>query len=95
VKVASDHSSNLVEKENASPALVLLALDWSYADSEILLTLHQIKSTWPGARTAVLVEDEKQYQVVQTAGADVILFEGIIAAQLLKQIDELLSRADL
>jgi DNA-binding NarL/FixJ family response regulator len=95
VEVASDVSSNLVEKEDAPPALVLLALDSSYAYSETLLTLHQIKSTWPGARTAVLVEDERQYRVIQKAGADVILFAGIIAAQLLKQIDELLPRGDL
>jgi DNA-binding NarL/FixJ family response regulator len=94
VEVAIEVSSSLVEKESASPALVLLALDSSDADSKTLLTLQQIKSTWPGARTAVLVEGERQYRLVQTAGVDIIFFEGIIAAQLLKQIDELLPEAD-
>jgi hypothetical protein len=90
VEVASDVSSKLVEKEDTPPALVLLALNSSYTDAETLLSLQQIKSTWPGARTAVLVKDERQYRVVETAGADVILYEGIIAAQLLNQIGELL-----
>jgi DNA-binding NarL/FixJ family response regulator len=94
VEAVSDVSSSLVEKEDAPPDLVLLALDSSDADSETLLTLRQIMSAWPSARTAVLVKDERQYRVVQTAGADVILYEGIIAAQLLKQVDELLPRAD-
>jgi DNA-binding NarL/FixJ family response regulator len=94
VEMASDVSSNLVEKEDAPPALVLLALDSSYADAETLLTLHQIKSTWPDTRTVVLVEDKGQYRTVQTAGADVILFKGILASQMLKQIEELLPRAD-
>ena len=93
-EVASDVSSNLVEKEDAPPTLVLLALDSSYTDAETLLALHQIKSTWPGARTAVLVEDEKQYQAVQTAGVDSVLFTGLLAAELLKKIEELLRRAD-
>ena len=94
MEVASEVSASLVEKEAGSPALVLLALDSTDADSETLLTLHQIRSSWPGARTAVLVEDERQYHLVQTAGVDIIFFEGIVAAQLLKQIDELLSEAD-
>lgn len=94
VEMASDVSSNLVEKEDAPPALVLLALDSSYTDAETLLTLHQIKSTWPDTRTVVLVEDKRQYRVVQTVGADVILFKGILASQMLKQIEELLPRAD-
>lgn len=91
MEVASEISASLVEKEAAPPALVVIALDSADADSETLLILHQIKSTWPGTRTAVLVEDERQYQLVQTAGVDVIFFEGIIAAQLLTQIEELLS----
>jgi hypothetical protein len=62
VEVASDVSANPVKEAEASPALVLLALDSSYVDSEIVLILHQIKSTWPGARTAVLVENESQYR---------------------------------
>jgi DNA-binding NarL/FixJ family response regulator len=94
VKVASDVSSKLVEVGDTPPALVLLALDSSYADAETLVTFHQIKSTWPGARTVVLVEDERQYQAVQTAGADSVLFNGLRAAELLKKIEWLLQRAD-
>jgi DNA-binding NarL/FixJ family response regulator len=94
VETASEVLPGLVEELDAPPALVLLALDSSYDVSETLHTLHQIKLHWPGAKTTVLVDNDSQYWTVQTAGADVILFEGIIAAQMLKRIDELLSRAN-
>jgi hypothetical protein len=95
VESTSEVASDLIEEAKAQPALVLLALDSSYTDLETLHTLYEIQSAWPGARTAVLVADEKQYRVVQSVGVDLILFEGIIAAQLLKQIDALLPRAGL
>lgn len=89
VEGASDVSSNLAEEVSTTPALILLALDSSYADSEIHLTLRQIKFTWPSARIIVLAADESQHRVVQTAGADLILLEGISASHMLRQIDGL------
>ncbi len=91
VQAASDLST-LIRSADAPPALVLCAIESSNADSETLQTLQQIRSNWPGARTAVLVENEKQVRVLETAGVDTILFEGTNAAQLLKQIDELLPK---
>jgi DNA-binding NarL/FixJ family response regulator len=94
VEVVGGLSSNLVEKDAAPAALVLLALDLSYSDSETLLPLQQIKSTWPGVKTVVLVEDERQYEFVQTIEVDVILFKGTRAALMLKHIEQLLPGAD-
>lgn len=94
VVVESEVSTCLIGKEAVPPALVLLALNSSNVETETLDSLRQIKSTWPDARTAVLVEDERQYRFVQGVGVDRILFHGIIAAQLLKQIDDLLPSGD-
>ncbi len=94
VELARIVPSSLDGREHAGPALVLLALDSSYTDAEILRTLRQLMSTWPAARTAVLVEDERQYQAVQTAGANLVVFKGIFAADMLKKIELLLSSED-
>jgi DNA-binding NarL/FixJ family response regulator len=94
VELANAVPTNLDGKEHAGLALVLLALDSSYTDVEILQTLRQLKSTWPAARTAVLVEDERQYQAVQAAGANLVVFKGIFAAEILKKIELLLPSVD-
>lgn len=92
--MASDVSSSLAENEDAPPALVLVTLDSSAPDLETQTTLRQIRSAWPRSRIAILLRDESQAQVVSPAEVDIIFYEGIIAAQILKQIDELLMRVD-
>jgi DNA-binding NarL/FixJ family response regulator len=94
VELANAVPSNLDGRERARPALVLLALDPSYTDAEILYTLRRLKATWPSARTAVLVEDERQYQAVQTTGVNLVVFKGIFAAEILKKIELLLPSED-
>lgn len=94
VEVERDFSSSLAEREDAPPALVLFTLDSSDHDSEILPTLRQIRSAWPMTRIAILVRNESQAWEVPPAEVDIIFHEGITAAQILKQIDELLLRLD-
>ena len=71
------------------PHIVLLDAD--LPQEQVCAALRQIKEEWSQTRSIVLVEDSKQQQVVQAAGADVALLKGYPAAKLVAAIEGLLS----
>lgn len=70
------------------PALVLLNVQGPENDSPA--AIRAIKSRWPAARCAVLVETVAQQRAARAAGADQALIKGIRPAKLLKCIERLL-----
>ncbi len=70
------------------PTLALL--DFDLSDDNPLATLEQIKARQPKIWCAVLVDNEHEQQLAKTAGADVVLMKGVLAARFLTTIEELL-----
>lgn len=54
-------------------------------------SLRQINREWTATRTVVLVDDAAQQREAELAGADVILFKGFRAANLIGIVEDLLS----
>ena len=74
------------------PDLVLL--DASFPGDEIWPALRQIKAEWSQTWSIVLVEDTRQQQQAEAAGADLVLLKGFRAAKLVAAIEGLLSQGD-
>jgi DNA-binding NarL/FixJ family response regulator len=84
----------LVEKSSAMksyPDLVLVVLEPGSPGTEDREVVAQIKNHWPQTRLVVLVDTERQRQSMIVAGADRALFKGILAAQMLVEIEALLN----
>ena len=71
---------------------VVVILDTDEGNSRLSETISKIKTTWPLAGLIILVEEELDYQVAQTAGADVLLRKGFPAARFIDAVETLLSR---
>jgi DNA-binding NarL/FixJ family response regulator len=74
------------------PYLDLVLCDFSLAQSEATKTLRRIKAEWPETRCVALVDEEQARQGALAAGADVVLTKGVLAARLLRKIEELLPK---
>jgi DNA-binding NarL/FixJ family response regulator len=70
------------------PDLVLLETDLFAAD--LVKVLCHVQTTWKRARTVVLVENAREQDEAEAAGADVVLYKGFRAARLLAIVEELL-----
>jgi DNA-binding NarL/FixJ family response regulator len=84
-----DASALLRMGAEMQPDVVLL--DASLPQEQVLPALRHIKEEWCQTRSIVLVEDSRQQQEAQAAGADVALLQGHPAAKLIATIEELLS----
>ncbi len=71
------------------PDLILLEAEVVGANMEA--TLRQWQQKWPQIRLIVLVETAVQRETAVAAGADVVLFNGFRAAQLVNAIEGLLA----
>jgi hypothetical protein len=71
------------------PELVLL--DANLFTKEAWSGVPKSRSKWPAAKFVALVEDEQQRHLAETAGVDLVLNQGIPAAKLIGQIEELIS----
>jgi DNA-binding NarL/FixJ family response regulator len=76
--------------EEIKPALILL--DYDLANSEVRMSLDQLKAQWPQVQYLVFVEDERDRRHAKEAGADVVLVKGVRAATILETIERLLSK---
>ena len=85
---ASDGPSALAMSPALEPTLVLV--DYKVARNGASKTLGQIKAKWPQTQNVALVDDEGQVEQAETAGADVVLMKGVLAARLLETIEGLL-----
>ena len=85
----SDPSALLRMGAKIQPDVVLL--DASLPEEQVWPALRHIKEEWCHNRSIVLVEDSQQRQMVQAAGADVVLVKGFPAAKLIAAIEGLLS----
>ncbi len=72
-----------------SPALVLLDSDLS--DQELVSALRKLKGKWPGMKSIVLVDDDRDHGAAKAAGADVILTQGVLASRFYATVEALLS----
>ena len=66
--------------------LDLVLLDAERRDEQATEQVRRIKAAWPTARCIVLVEHARQEELVQKAGADVVLLKGIYPKRLLEII---------
>jgi DNA-binding NarL/FixJ family response regulator len=73
------------------PSLILL--DTTLLDDEVKALVSQVKANWPQTRCLVLADNSRQQQVAKSAGADEVLLKGYPAANLLTNIEKLLSLA--
>ena len=88
VAEVNDTSAMLRMGDSLQPILVLL--DASLPQNEVLPALKRIQEEWSQTRTIVLVENFQQQQEVKQAGADVALIKGFPAAKLAAIIEVLL-----
>jgi DNA-binding NarL/FixJ family response regulator len=84
----TDPSALLRMGVEIQPDIVLL--DASLPEEQVWAALRQMKEAWSRTRSIVLVEDSRQQQEAQAAGADVALIKGYPAAKLTATIQELL-----
>jgi hypothetical protein len=91
VQVASSWQVETLNNVNVCPVLVVVVLGNGVLETEIGADLTQIKTRWPQTRLIVLVDTEQQRQIVSFTGADRVWFKGTLAAQMLVEIEELLS----
>jgi DNA-binding NarL/FixJ family response regulator len=71
------------------PTLILL--DSNLPDHEVKAMVNQLKANWPQTRCLVLADNSRQQQAAKSAGADEVLLKGYPAANLLTNIEKLLS----
>ncbi len=69
----------------------LILLEAELVGENIEATLSQWQQKWPQIRLIVLVETAVQRETAVAAGADVVLFNGFRAAQLVNAIEGLLA----
>ena len=89
VAEARDISALETTAHELQPDLILL--DMSLATDSMEATLAYIKQTWSRVSCIVLVETAVQRKTAVAAGADVVLFKGYRAAQLITIIEDLLA----
>ena len=70
------------------PDLVLIQPE--LPENHLVEAVHFIKNEWPNSRTIVLVDDTRQHQEAETAGADAVLFKGYRAAGLMNVVEDML-----
>ena len=85
VAEASELSALTRMGDRIQPDIVLL--DASLPGDDIWAELKQIREVWPQARTIVLVENSRQQQQAEEAGAGVALIQGFPAAKLAAMIE--------
>ena len=73
------------------PNLVLM--ETNLPGGHVHEALRYIHREWAATKTVVLVDDAAQQQEAELAGADVVLFKGFRAANLMEIIEELLPQA--
>ena len=88
VRVVNNVGSALEMDVPASPALVLLDADM--AVPRIWMTVRRVKSGWPQCRIIMLVSDVEQQVEAASAGADVVLLQGLPAGRLVAAVVKLL-----
>jgi hypothetical protein len=91
VRVASSWQVKALSNVNRHPALVVVVLGSGVLETEIGADVAKIKTRWPKTLLIVLVDTEQQRQAVTSIGADRVWFKGTLAAQMLVEIEELLS----
>jgi DNA-binding NarL/FixJ family response regulator len=70
----------------------LIVMETGLPGGHINQAVRHIKAEWAASRTVVLVDDVAQQQEAKLAGADVVLFKGFRAANLMELVENLLSR---
>lgn len=88
VVLADDGPSGLAMVTEHRPTVMLLDCELFYEKLELILG--QIKAGGPQTQCLVLVDDEQQHQVAESAGADVVLMKGILASKFYATVEELL-----
>jgi len=71
------------------PDLVLLEAD--LPGNHLGELLRQINERWTGTRSIVLVDNEAQRLMAETAGADAVIFKGFRAARFVEALERLLA----
>lgn len=94
VVVARDGLVQTLSAMSSHPVLLLVVLEPSSPGLEVNAVVAQIKAHWPQTRLVVLVDTEQQRQAATLAGADRVWFKGTLAAQMLVEIEALLSGKD-
>ncbi len=82
-----DMSTLLRMGPSLRPDLVLIEAN---ANNCLTAVVQQIKQEWLNTRCVVLVDSGSQMETAVAAGADLILFKGCRAAELINQIEALL-----
>ena len=60
-------------------------------ERQLAVILKRLKDELPAARCLVLVENAEQHQAAEAAGADIVIFKGYRAPELVHCIEELLA----
>ena len=88
VNQADDGPTGLALTTIECPTLVFLGFD--LPKHELLKTLKQAKIKWPRTPSIALVDNPHDDQAAKTAGADIVLMKGVLAAKLSTMIEDLL-----
>ena len=86
--IATDGAAGVNMTEQDKPDLVLM--EAALPGNEVCAAVCEIRAKWAGTRTVVLVENARQQQEAEAAGADVVLYQGVRAARFIDVIEELL-----
>lgn len=88
VAESKDVSALLELGAQLPPDLVLM--EAGLPGNEVCAAVCEIKTRWSRTRTVVLVENARQQQEAEAAGADAVLYQGFPAARLIAVIENLL-----
>lgn len=89
VIMSSGRLGESINTVNSHPILVMVVLEPDIPGTEVSAAVAQVKTRWPETRLIVLVDSE--YQAVTSYGADRVWFKGMLAAQMLVELEKLLN----